>query len=807
MARKLIVLSDGTGNSAAKLFKTNVWKLYEALDLTPSSDQIALYDDGVGTSRFRPWALLTGAFGIGLKRNVLKMYVFLSRHYHNEVEAQRQANPTAKIVPPDIYGFGFSRGAFTIRVLAGLVLKQGLVPRGSESEMHRMALLSYRAYRKKSFHTKFHIEDPFRNARDAIARLVDRAWHHLDYDPNKSTPDGKPSTAKVRINTGVVEIRFLGLWDTVAAYGMPIEELRVAIDKLIFPLTFTNTELLPRVGCARHALSIDDERSSFAPLLWDHVDEDRLKQVWFTGMHANVGGGYPDDSQSSVPLAWIAFEAENKGLLFNQHALEEIRGRATPYGKMYDSRAGFGSFYRYQPRQARCQVAGVTVPAPPLVHESVVFRMATGFQGYAPIALLHDVKVVDKKGVPHDFVAFQKLAREGRERFEAMAATKDIRLATMVDSLTPPRCDRVQRVQEGVLQRRFAYFGMLLPTLALLAFPLVGTILPAQPWTDEEWVKGAPGQIAGWVSALVPGYLTPWLTAFARNPGLATVLVTIAVIAYFINSTVSREIVDRARAAWNIGGRNVRSADPSLFDTIARWLLNSSTANTVWDIVRSKAFPLVVLGGFGVFVVASVDRTAFWLKSSSGKICKSKETGGSLAQVTSTPRKIEFNANSRCQATGLALYRDQKYQIGIVLPEKGWTDGKNAADLPGLDFSKLSWADALIMRLGAPLRRHPTEAWFVPIARVGNYGSDEYVLRSTDVVGGDLPRRKMTSIITPRTSGELFLFVNDAYSGLFPLAWLEPGARDFSGGWARHLYGNNHGTATVTVTRLHGLPK
>ncbi len=96
MAKKLIVLSDGTGNSAAKLFKTNVWKLYEALDLTPSGDQIALYDDGVGTSRFKPWALLTGAFGFGLKRNVLKMYVFLSRHYHNEIEAQGQSRPVRR---------------------------------------------------------------------------------------------------------------------------------------------------------------------------------------------------------------------------------------------------------------------------------------------------------------------------------------------------------------------------------------------------------------------------------------------------------------------------------------------------------------------------------------------------------------------------------------------------------------------------------------------------------------------------------------------------------------------------------------
>ena len=99
MAKKLIVLSDGTGNSAARLFKTNVWKLYEALDLTPSGDQIAAYDDGVGTSRFKPWAMLTGAFGFGLKRNVLKMYVFLSRHYHNEIEAQSKANPGRQYRP------------------------------------------------------------------------------------------------------------------------------------------------------------------------------------------------------------------------------------------------------------------------------------------------------------------------------------------------------------------------------------------------------------------------------------------------------------------------------------------------------------------------------------------------------------------------------------------------------------------------------------------------------------------------------------------------------------------------------------
>src|SRR5260221_12045198 len=103
MGRNIIVLADGTGNSAAKLFKTNVWRLYQALDLTPRAapedvQQIAYYHDGVGTSSFKPLAILGGAFGWGLKRNVLDLYKFVCRNY---AEGDR------------LYVFGFSSGAFT----------------------------------------------------------------------------------------------------------------------------------------------------------------------------------------------------------------------------------------------------------------------------------------------------------------------------------------------------------------------------------------------------------------------------------------------------------------------------------------------------------------------------------------------------------------------------------------------------------------------------------------------------------------------------------------------------------------------
>src|SRR6202047_441684 len=121
MSRNIVLLSDGTGNSAAKVWRTNVRRTFEALDLS-GNDQIAIYDDGVGTSSFKPLAILGGAFGYGLKRNVLNLYKFLCRNYQDGDQ---------------IYAFGFSRGAFTIRIVVGLVLNQGLVKFSNEGELDR----------------------------------------------------------------------------------------------------------------------------------------------------------------------------------------------------------------------------------------------------------------------------------------------------------------------------------------------------------------------------------------------------------------------------------------------------------------------------------------------------------------------------------------------------------------------------------------------------------------------------------------------------------------------------------------------
>jgi uncharacterized protein (DUF2235 family) len=195
MTKRIVVLSDGTGNAAGKVWRTNVWRTFELLDLA-GSDQVARYDDGVGTSAFKPFAILGGAFGWGLKRNVLDLYRFLCRHYGDDAE---------------IFAFGFSRGAFTIRILMGLVNNQGLVSFSSEADLAWKAKAAYRAYRAERYHSVHRLETVFRDIRDFFLSLKNRI--------KKRPPYRKQDNRTVR------QIRFVGVWDTVAAYGLPIDEM------------------------------------------------------------------------------------------------------------------------------------------------------------------------------------------------------------------------------------------------------------------------------------------------------------------------------------------------------------------------------------------------------------------------------------------------------------------------------------------------------------------------------------------------------------------------------------------------------
>jgi uncharacterized protein (DUF2235 family) len=367
MAKNIIICSDGTGNTAIKNRGTNVFKLFEAIDLNGHrtdpklTPQVALYDDGVGTQSLLPIKLLGGAFGWGLKRNVLKLYTGLVRIYD----------------PGDrIYLFGFSRGAFTVRTLAGLIAKCGILDwnrTATADGMRAEVAAAYRTYRQgyrtwlwRMLHGKS-VEDVQKSAAEALSRFrVSREVHDT-------------------------RIQFIGVWDTVDSVGGPFHTSDL-INTLFHRFKFPDQKLSDKVDCAVQALSIDDARAAFEPRLWE--DHPNVEQVWFSGVHSNVGGGYPKQGMSLVTLDWMIQKASERDLRILTQDRKTYWEHGSVDDKLYDSRAGLGVFYRWKPRNMQKVCEEQKAGSRPRVHLSVFERIAHGTDGYAPGTLAPDVHVV-----------------------------------------------------------------------------------------------------------------------------------------------------------------------------------------------------------------------------------------------------------------------------------------------------------------------------------------------------------------------------------------------------------------------------
>jgi uncharacterized protein (DUF2235 family) len=406
MAKKIVLFADGTGSAFFKR-ESNIWRLFDALD-TSQNDQIAYYIEGVGTSKFRPWAMFDGATGVGAPANIRKLYRFLCWNWEPNDE---------------IYMFGFSRGAFTIRTLIELIKTVGLVPKQigkaivSHEEMERNAMAAWRAYRRKSVSWKNAGPGPIlgRLLRDVFLFLLslwpgNRSHRRYQALPWTSKKNAAASDTVANAIVGQnrvgdrIPIKFVGLFDTVEAFGVPLESLRSAIDKLIWPISFPIEEMSDKVVRVRHALSLDDERTTFHPIRIRRVkksetisrvkkllakiagkglapqaqtieplqdpDRDRVREVWFAGAHSDIGGGNPDDQLAHIPLVWMLEEIReadqkfaedagrdsdehNLGLRFRPGAEEDFRSVSSPYGTFHDSRAGASVLYRYSPRKNR----------------------------------------------------------------------------------------------------------------------------------------------------------------------------------------------------------------------------------------------------------------------------------------------------------------------------------------------------------------------------------------------------------------------------------------------------------------------
>lgn len=308
MARNLVLCCDGTSNRFTS-DRTNVLKLCYAL-VKDSERQLVYYHPGLGTRAplgtntaiGGSWAKLGGlAWGAGLQDDIADAYVFLMNHYR----------------PGDrVYIFGFSRGAYTARVIASMLKLYGLSMPGNE------ALVPY-AVKMMWAISEVH-DDAARNEYFSLAREYTRT-----------------------LAAGPCKPHFLGVWDTVNSVGW-----------FGSPLAIPYARDNPDIAITRHAIAIDERRAFFRVNWFAETPGANLKQVWFPGVHCDVGGGYPEAESglSKHALEWMTGEAAQAGLLLDPERLEEVLGRRgggfvppSP-GPMHESNTGLWHLAEFVPK-------------------------------------------------------------------------------------------------------------------------------------------------------------------------------------------------------------------------------------------------------------------------------------------------------------------------------------------------------------------------------------------------------------------------------------------------------------------------
>jgi uncharacterized protein (DUF2235 family) len=364
MPKRLVVCCDGTWNKPDQLHDgvpapTNVSKLALAVARSDEEgvEQRVRYVHGVGTRRFE--RVRGGAFGVGLSRNVREGYRFLVDSYEPGDE---------------LFFFGFSRGAFTARSTVGLVRNAGILCREHAERVDE----AYALYRARDERTR---------PNGVEAQLFRRMYSHPDCD-----------------------IHFVGVWDTVGALGIPIDGFRLPL--LTRRWSFHDTALSSHVRCAHHAIAIDEQRGPFKPTLWQqqaHAEGQTLEQVFFAGVHCDVGGGYSDPSLGEIPLLWMVDRARAAGLAFDPERLalvepaaadpklraEGIQVAPDACGQIHESRKGFYKLMRRHQRTLEADGGAVA---------SSAIRRRSERSDYDPPGLAEyggpTVTVVDRPATP-----------------------------------------------------------------------------------------------------------------------------------------------------------------------------------------------------------------------------------------------------------------------------------------------------------------------------------------------------------------------------------------------------------------------
>ena len=290
--KRIAVFCDGTWNTPDKFedgkrCQTKVVKLANTLSLvsTDGKAQQLYYDVGIGSEGNWVTRAYDGATGTGISKHILQAYCFLMKNYEPGDE---------------LFFFGFSRGAFTVRSLSGLIRNSGIL------DMKYTDKITEAYYLYRSRH-------PTHHPKEFQATLFRKTYAVED----------------------VTKIKFIGVWDTVGALGNPLFLKGIVSGRN----EFHDTELSSKIENAFHALAIDEKRKNFQPALWHQqkdVMDQTLEQMWFSGVHSDVGGGYPETGLSDIPLKWMIEKAQGCNLNF-----DPVPMQPDPIGLMHESLKGF----------------------------------------------------------------------------------------------------------------------------------------------------------------------------------------------------------------------------------------------------------------------------------------------------------------------------------------------------------------------------------------------------------------------------------------------------------------------------------
>lgn len=801
MPKNIVLLCDDLDSISQRPPDTNIWRMYESLDRRNPTEQVVFYDEGTNTS-FKPLALLGAACGFDLKHNVLRLYRFLCDVYE----------------PGDrIYAFGFGSGATAIRVFVALVSSQGIIRtratvlapaahahvgvataasidfgEGTDAPPVRLAggrqtarfiRWAYRAFRREEFVRRSWVVRLVQYFGDVLLRSWERDAHRYDRKNNHQ----------------IAEVTFVGLWDSVnPSRVLSVGEVSRYVDTWVWPLSAFDRRLPAKVAKACHAVAVDEERSSFHPVLWDesderqdasHLDEERVSQVWFAGSHGNVGGGHRDDGLAYISLDWIATEAAKRGLRFARDLLDQHTGKADPFGRLNDSASGVSGFIDYGPRRIDWLLGGANqepsrqlhvaqgTTARPKIHESVFVRIAAATGGYAPIVFPSRYGIVRQTGLISDGVA---------NLFESRDAA-----------------DARVRAQESVWTliwwRRAAYFASVLcvfivfglpaynsnvrevteaeRTLASRAVELGGQILPEA--LKALGIPMLPNAAAAFTEPLVEYYSS-------RPTALMFLFVAFTALVE-ISRRLQIEIRARMREIWSevIPGfardRDLTRLGRPL-DLLSRVRSDPRYQRTS-AVLRRFLLPTLLRTSTSIVLasclIGALNRGIFEITNVVGAMCT--HSGVLRPLVTGEYLSRLVSSHVFCTSSGILIEEGARYRATFSLPAD-WADlGIRVASPEGFSYSSpgLGAVQRAVFFIYVPFRRIWSANWFVPIARIGERGFDQYPLGARD------------NTFTARNTGELFLFVNDSIAPIGPAGL----------GWTSY-YPNNTGTATVTITRL-----